>query len=253
MTISINWSNKSSNTTGNIGVTSLTIGSTNAAESNGSIASGDFLIAILEVVAASDPGSAATSMTSAGFTTTFDHFDSNQVKRMYVGWKVAGSSESGTYSASWATASTGASWTLIDLASVNTSSPIDTSTITDTSYDGGLMPAPSISPSGSADWLMCVWFEAGGNNPYTVASGMTLLFDVGSSSSDRPEIMVGYLQLSSSGATGTKNASAANNTQTSGASIAFKPASGGGGSSSILLLASPQRRFGRPKRIFTPR
>lgn len=230
MTITPNWQNCSDNAHNNTG-TSVGVGSTNPVGANGSIASGDLLIAsIVGSNGATDIGSCAASMVALGWTTIYDAYNANDTNRVWVGVKIAGPSESGAYTATWASSATiGVSWSLADFGGVDQTTPVEASAGVTTSYDGGLYPAPSIVTTTVGDMLVCLWLTGGGGGPYSVDATMTQFTQIQSTSSTRPNIMLAYEQLVAAGATGVKNGSTTGNTPSTGVSMALKPASGGGG------------------------
>jgi hypothetical protein len=202
--ITYNWSNTSSSGAVNNAVTTFNVGSTNPAGSNGAFTAGHLLIAcaVVSMTAATDPG---IIFGPAGWTQIFQTYYSamdTPVIRVACFWHLAGGSETGSYTFSWTNPSRGASWALFDVHGQN-AVPIDGSDTQNNNYSAN-RTAPSISPSGSSDMLVAVFFDAGSGSPYTKPSDMTLISDVNSTSSDRPEILVSYKTLSASGATGTE-------------------------------------------------
>ncbi len=209
MAISFNWSNAIINNAPQT-VTTFNVGTTNPAGSNGTINSGDFLLACVmaQLGTAADPG----TITVTGFTPIQQVFSSGQNvggTEIYVGYKIAGASESGSYAANWTTTSRDAGWALLDYGGVTNSSPVDVNAETSSTGFSVNMVAPSIAPLGSSDMLICVWFTDGSQPPFTQAPGMNKRVDVmgaAGGNSGITEILVADLQLSSSGATGTKTA-----------------------------------------------
>jgi len=206
--ITFNWVN-GSNTTSNGAIGSFTVGSTNAATTNGTINSGDTLISCVSVEGSGDAG----AVTVTGFTQIQTAYGSSQdphPRRIWCGYKIAGGAETGTYSASWAngaTGVTGASWSLMDYSGANGTTPIDTSAQNiNTSFGSANMPCASVTPTPTNDMLVCAWLTRGGNGAYTGAAGMTQRFDVGSTTSTVPEILISDKQLASNSPTGTINA-----------------------------------------------
>ena len=175
--IAFNWGN-ASNTSYNTG-TSFNVGSTNAQGANGTFTSGDFLVMVVTVMAnsATDPGVISTP---TGWTQIDQVLSAGQwsgAMRTATFYKIAGGSETGSYSASWTNAAYGAGWVLMDYTGVNTSSPIDAhNLIANTGYS----PTPTttaISPSGSTDMLIAAFVSGSGTGAYPITasppSGMT--------------------------------------------------------------------------------
>lgn len=236
MTLVPNFFNWSDNVNANTS-TSLNVGATNPQGSNGTISVGDLLIGVLVVastVAATDPGSHSWP---SGWTRVIDVWDTHPNTAFgdpnyhySWAWKIATSGDlTGSYAVSWANAAKGASWALIDYTGANVTTPIDASGNADaTTAAINHMIAPSISPAGAADINLIIGIYGQGLIPYTMPSGFTQRALVGSTSSDRPDIVAGDSQLSSSGATGTRTIQCADGAP-SAISIAIAPASGGGG------------------------
>lgn len=221
--VAFGWSNYSDNVTANGSVTSFTVGTTNAASSNGAISTNDLLImAVVVSVNAGDPGSLTVPGGWTQVTNTLASQDG--LYRYGVWYKLAGGGEGGTYSVSWTNASRGASWYLGKWTSVNTSTPVETSAaVSNGSYSANI-GAPTVTPTASDDMLICFGMDFGGNGAVTAPSGMTARGSVGSSSSDRPGISAAELTLTTNSATGTKNFTIGGSTQSAGVSLAVKHA-----------------------------
>lgn len=229
MTIAFSWANQSQNVGPANAATSIVVGSTNAQGANGTINQNDLLIAC---VVATGAGVSGTITQPGGWTQIYNNFDASQNRPMITSvWvKIAGASETGNYTFSWTGTSVGCSWALLDYTGVSTGAPVDASAGQNNDSFSTNMTAPSISPAGAADMMVCVWAEDGGNATYAPAAGMTQRSTTGgtgngSTSSDRPEILIAELQLSASGATGTKVGTCAS-APTVGVSMALTPAGG---------------------------
>lgn len=212
------WANNSDTLTSNTG-NSFTVGSTNPASTNGTINSGDFLLAMVVVAAFSDPG----SITLSGFTSLFSFYDASSFYRVQIGWKTAGGAESGTYAASWtSTGNVGASWLLANFSGVN-ATPIDASSQSQNDSPATNMLATAISPSGSTDLLVGLWGGVGGNGPYAADPSMTQRANVAATAASIVEILMATEQLSASGSTGSRTATQTNPSISGGFLIALSP------------------------------
>lgn len=235
-TLALNFANWSDNINPNTGTT-FNVGSTNPQGANGTIAVGDLLIGevvIASTVATTDPGA---NTWPSGWTRVVDDWNTHPNSAFgdpnyhySWAWKIATSGDlTGSYAVSWTNAAKGASWALFDYVGANATTPIDASGNTDQTTSGANhMIAPSITPTGTTDINLIIGMYAQALNPYTLPAGFTQRALVGSTSSDRPDIIAGDIQLAVSGATGTRIINSANGVP-SAISIAIAPASGGGG------------------------
>ena len=225
--ITFNWANGNDNST-TIAATTLNIGATAPAGANGTFTSGDLLIATVTVqVTSGDPGVISTP---TGWTQIDQIYNTGGTARMATFYKIAGGSETGSYAVSWTNASRTAGWAIIDYGGVNTSTPIDAHSISNT-YGTTVMTATSVSPTGAADVLVAVFCAVNaGSYPLTAAppSGMTQRLNAGAGSSSISPTYVADQQLSASGATGTRSVTMSGGNDQNSALIALLPASGGG-------------------------
>jgi hypothetical protein len=122
-------------------------------------------------------------------------------------YKIAGGSETGAYNFTVTTAQTYA-WVLIDYS--GTASTVDASTSTTSTAGGVSIVAPSVSPAGSTDWLICAWYavDLAGSTPYTFPGGFNSRANNanGGVFAVTPAIGIADTVLVSSGATGTQTA-----------------------------------------------
>lgn len=147
---------------------------------------------------------------------------SNRISTYY---RVATATEPASYTWLLSTAQTGSAGGIVSYSGVDNAAPIDASagTATPNSLNH---TAPSINPVGSSDILITV-HEFASSSSWTPPPGMTERVDIAS----RPASAAGItlemneLLLAAAGATGTKTATAAANTDTGGTvSIALKAA-----------------------------
>lgn len=132
------------------------------------------------------------------------------------------------------TISGGASWTLYSnaLTGVDTSTPVDVSGVTNNSSAGGLV-APSVAPTSTDGFLTC-WYAIDQNAAASAVqpigpggSGLTEEFELSSGSNTNDTVgYAGYVQLSASGATGTKTVTPTNSAANATISVVWKTASG---------------------------
>jgi len=222
---SFNWSNWSDNATNNTG-TSITVGATGSQGTNGTINQGDLLIACVIVSSTStttDPGSHTWPI---GWTRVVD--DWNTEPNTILGdfnyhyswaWKIATAGETASYSVSWTNAARGVSWVLFDyIGAVDVNGNADATTASTTS-----MVAPSISPIGTSDIELIIGLYGVTLTSYTLPGGFTQRANVGTTSGSRPEIIAGDIQLSVSGATGTKTITTGSAGVPSAIAIGIKP------------------------------
>lgn len=215
------------------GATTNTFTSSKAANT---INSGDLLILIAaandSTGGAIDPG---VFSTPAGFTII------NQVVtgaseniRGAAYFKIAGGAESGAYTVTWVTPG-GFAWSLLDYSGA-ASTPDDASVATNTTT-GTAIPAPSISPSGVSDWMICAWIGPDSNVitfPVGFASNIRSNLANSGATAGQSSIGVADIVLSSSGATGTKIATfGATRNSYIGISMAFSSASLIGSTASV--------------------
>ena len=141
-------------------------------------------------------------------------------------YHVAGSSEPASYTFTWSAQPTGENGGAMSAwIGVDNSNPVDASAISG-QVDSTSITAPSISPTGSSDLLVCLYaHENSSTNTQTLPANLTSGYseDTGGYS---PGFLLGYRQLSASGATGTQVATLATADYNTGTSIAFAPASG---------------------------
>jgi hypothetical protein len=202
--IAFNWAN------GSIGQFSAgieddhcTIGVTNKIGDNGTFTEGELIIAVLNLsgVAGADPG----EPTVPGFTTLLGAYMPDPFGkdiRVWAGYKVAGSGESGAYAASW-TETTFVTWALLNFSGVDQSNPIDVSSIAhDNTSPGSEHRVPSVTPNFEDDYWLAVECRRGGNSPDTPSAPLVGLFDNLSNDLPCPEISIAGVQLTTSDPTG---------------------------------------------------
>jgi hypothetical protein len=218
--VTFNWANNSDDTTNQV-VTTFNVGATAPAGANGTFTSGDFLFA--EVVVDVTSGTVGT-ISLTGFTQITQVFDATQnlPTALYTGYKIAGGSETGSYAASWTNTSRGAAWALLDYGGVHNASPVDISGTQNNGFSANIT-APSISPTGSADMMLCLSGDIGGSTPYANFGSMVARVTKQTNSSTRPEILIAQQQLSASGATGTRTATNTGTNTSMTACIALTP------------------------------
>lgn len=219
--VAFGWRNNSDVVNVNSG-TSFTVGTTNAAFTNGSIAQNDLLVMIVNV--STNATTAGVLVPPGGWTQVLNDQNTTQTLSVGVWYKLAGAAEPGTYSVSWTNTARGASWALLDYTSVNLSTPVETSASIDNNGFSANLGCPTVTPTASDDLLIAIATEFGGQNSYTTPSGMTLRVNNASTSSDKPGLGVADLQLVSNSATGTKNFTIAGSSQSICTSLAVKHA-----------------------------
>lgn len=223
MGITFNWGNSHSGGGGSItGVTGLDIGVTNKFTNNGAFIAGSLIIAALFLrctPGTTDPGAPSVP----GFTTIQDNFHSSS-GRLWVGYKIAGVSESGSYAASWANVITTAGWMLLNFSGVDQGNPIDVHAHQNNTTSTQTHEVPSVTPNFVSDYWLAIEARVGSNVPDTPSAPLSLLYDaLGNSSSGRPEICAAGAQLTSTSPTGAGTFTQAAFTQPSqGISIGLK-------------------------------
>lgn len=233
MAVAFGWANYSAAANNN-GVTTVTLGVTNPATSNGTINTGDLLIAVVAVSKspASDPGDIAVT----GFTELYDAYHSAGPLRTYVGYRIALPGDTASFAATWGVASHGASWALLDYTGAASSAPV----VAGQNNAGAPALLPSVTPTAANDILVGIMTEFGSNGPYAVAGSMTSRANNASASSLRPEVLVADEQLASASATGTRTPTTTGSVPTTGVSLAITesgaPPPTAGLSSSFALL-----------------
>jgi len=230
--IAFNWQNNAYN--------QAAAASATVTKGSNTINQNDLLIAVVCALNfTTDPG---TISTPSGWTILASQAYVGTSERCASYYKVAGASESGSYSFSW-TNSDVYSWALLDYTGVNSTTPLDGTPGNTNQSGGGFSPslvAPSITPTGASDTLISI-FTLGAGGTVTCGTGCSLTMRVNQSSnnSSSPWIGVGDLALTSSGATATETitySSSVNWYQTW--SIALAPGAGGGGGVSLHLLGA---------------
>jgi hypothetical protein len=157
----------------------------------GAIVQGDFLVVLL------DQGGGVVTP-PAGWTLIGA---ANNGSNAVVFWKIAGASEPSSYTFSWASSGT-FDWAIASWRGVS-GVPIDKSAQS-TGSSAGPYVAPSVTPVGSADLLLCLWdVERGGT--YTPPAGMTTRLSVVGAGT--AYLGISELQLASSAATATESTS----------------------------------------------
>lgn len=231
MAITFNWANCSNGTNGNgnNGATAFNVGATKAQGANGSSAANNILLSMIRWEAATDPG--IISVTGFNTIANCAFFNGTEFTpaRCWAGWKLDTGSETFSYATSTQTAaSPSASWTLISFSGVNTSSPIDVAGNSQNNSASTNMTAPSESAAAANEMMVCAWVNQGGLGPYTKPAAMTLACDVNSQGSQQAELLVAYLALVSSGATGTQVATQGSSYSSDGLTILLSPATATG-------------------------
>jgi len=198
--IRFKWGNSHNGTAGSIvNVSTIDIGVTNKVTNNGAFAEGDCLIAVVLV---RDGGSDPGAVSVPDFQTITDNYAAGI--RLWVGYRIAGASETGSYAASWASATTpGVGWMLLAFSGVDQASPIDVSAQQHNATSTQTHPVPSITPNLENDFWLAIEGRVGSNVPDAPSAPLTLLHDaLGNSSSGRPEICAAGRQLQSTAPTG---------------------------------------------------
>jgi hypothetical protein len=217
--IGFKWGNGSLGNAGTISGTSLQLGTTNKAVNNGPIQEGDLLIAIINLPNNVDPG----AITCADFTAIEEGYNEQGDCRYFVGYRVAGPAEDGTYDVSWSSSNV-AAWTMLCFSGVDTSDPVDVSAIQGYAASQS-HTVPSVDPTVENGYWLSGSMRVGANSPDPPTAPIIGLYDIRSNSGGRPEISVGGLQLSNGNATGTGTYVQAAFTQVStGFSIILKKA-----------------------------
>lgn len=218
------WHNEQDNSFQSPG-TSVLVGATAPVGANGTFTSGDFLLAAVAVT-----GAVGTITPPAGWTLLNSQQTANGYATGYF-YKIAGGSETGSYSFSW-TGSNGYAWGLWNYGAVT----LDTSNTGAWSSGGGTAAtAVAISPTGSADILVGVWTSAGDalSGPPT---GMTNRVSGQAQESGSAYLYSADQVLSSSGTTGNRDATIATFKNGTWLLAALTPA-GGGGTSTFGLMS----------------
>jgi len=222
--VAFNWAYGSINSVANSGVTTINVGTTNPAGSAGPVAATDKLIAVVVVsmTIGTDPG----VITVTGFTMFSEVWNATFKTRTWLGYRDSSNGlvggETVSYAASWTNASRGASWGIANYGNAATGSPVNTQQ--DNAAFSTNMTSPSINATTASDRLICTVSEFGGNPPYAGPAPMNTRFNVGTNSSDRPEIIIADQQLSATGATGTRTSTAGGSVQSQGNSLVLTPA-----------------------------
>ncbi len=206
MAFTFNWSNTITPTTNYQQVTTFNVGSTNANAANGAFHAGDFLLAVVTVFKTTDPGAIGV----AGFTQIVQAVNTNGYTRTYVGYKIAGGSETGSYAATWTSTSTAAGWILASWSGVASSNMIDASGVTLQSAYGTSLVAPSISPTGATDLLLTIFSTNGAVTTLSTPAGTTNRASCIGANSIYTSVIVNELQLAASGPTATQTSTAGN-------------------------------------------
>ena len=200
--MTFNWANGSNSSNTNSAVTTITVGSTNSKTTNGSISQNDILIASVVVTTTTTPAPGTISV--SGFTPIIQQTDTSADLPVtyYAGYKISGSSEGGTYAATWTVSSRGASWALLDYSGISTGNVIDTSAFQNNDGFSTNMAAPRPTMTSPTDTLIVIFTNPGTQGPVVGDAGLTTRFNVwatGLGDSARPGILVQDLVLSSSG------------------------------------------------------
>lgn len=167
------------------------------------LADGDYIYVAIacDIPAGGDPGAASIS----GFTEVSSHYTAAYFQgslRLTVLRKRA-SSESGDYTASWASSARFA-WCAVGIrGAVLTGTPED-QVATQNAANSVSIVAPSLTTlTGADDLLVCAFAHCGGSNPYTMDAGLTTISNNNQPNSDAVFLGVGYKALTSNAATGT--------------------------------------------------
>lgn len=200
----------SSSAISNSGSTATTMSVTKPAGT----AAGDILLAIV----ANDPAmpTAQTGWTLAGRGTT------NAALNVY--WKLAGASESASYSFTIA----GNSSTIVDLLALSgadTATPVAAITFGGSATDATPLVAPSVTPTRANSLLFAAYATRGGVQSFTPPTGMSEQYD---NNDTWAALSVNTLALTTTSATGTKSATPATADSYSSVSIVANPAAAGG-------------------------
>jgi hypothetical protein len=165
-------------------------------------------------------GSAVTFTAPSGWTSIQNTNTAGNEIKTQSWYKVAGASEPSTYTWSW-TGNQRAVGVIFSYANVDTSSPIDTSG-SQANTSSTTITAPSITPTGSADVLVGFFGVA---NSSTITSTLTdETYATIKGTSSLASIRGADTQLSASGATGTKTATAGTAGVSVGQLVALTPA-----------------------------
>jgi hypothetical protein len=225
-----NWVNGSD--TGGSSTTSISL-----AVGANTINSGDLVIAAISLYGSAAIPSSITppdgTWTNLG-TQIANVFGDGQAIVTYG--KVMGAGQTGPYVFTWTTAVVGAG-ALIDYSGTN-ASPFDAfaGAASGTNTSSVSWVAPSVSPVGSTDTLVCCWASKGGTGTApTLPGGFTSRYNNNSGSSTVPDLVIGDKVLSASGATGTATATGSN--QGWGASsVALTPSGGAARTPTLALM-----------------
>ena len=159
MSIYFNWANFGPDDYPGIKGTSFNVGSTQAVGTTPSIAKNEFLIAMVTM----DNTSVGTISVS-GFTQLFQGVLTNtDTRTFWVGYKIAGSSETGSYTCTWNGTTVEAGWALASYFGVNTSLPIDANTFNIQDAYLSNYTSPTISPTNLNDMLLTIFMARGGS------------------------------------------------------------------------------------------
>ena len=200
------------------GVTSF-----NFVKGSNTINSGDVIIisAFLQP-SSGDPG----TVNPTGFTSIVDTFDSGSTgARYYIGYKVAGGAESGSYSTQTLATTCFGSWDMCTFTG-GSASPIDVTS--GSIINSATLTCPSLSPVGATDTYVGVIVATSGGGTFVPPVGLTNRVDTINNSASNQEIIVSDKLLSSSGATGTFNGTQTSSFAYAGAGLTLIPAAGGG-------------------------
>lgn len=197
----------------NQGDSSAGITTFNFASGGGTINSGNIIIIAATVQPSNlgggvDPGSPLPS----GFTQLSYAYDNVHTGyAFFVGYKVAGGSESGTYASATLAVTCTVTWGMVVYSGVG-GSPVDAS---DTSGVAGAdantsIIAPTITATVANDMLVAIALHPGNGSPYTAFGAMTVRMNTVDTNGLGREILISEQQLSASGATGTRTATLTN-------------------------------------------
>lgn len=201
--VGFNWGNSHHGGAGSIvNVDTIEIGVTNKRFNNGAFVQGQLLIAA--VLVRGDGGVDPGAISVPDFTTLQDNWNVTTGIRFWVGYRVAGASEDGSYTATWtSTTSPGIGWLLLNFLNVDQASPIDVHAQQNNTTSTQTHEVPSITPNFANDYWLAIEGRLGSNVPDTPSAPLVLLYDaLGNSSSGRPEICSAGAQLSSTEPTG---------------------------------------------------
>lgn len=230
MSFTFNWINPLGSIPGG-GFTSIT-----TSKGANNIAAGDLLIAIVNIQASvnSDPGAITppagwTQAAQAAQGSTLPAFD-----RQGVFYKIAGASETGAYTFSW-TSTTNPNWTLMDYTVSGGTPSLDVAGNNSATNTTSII-APSVSPVGTTDLLVCTGFTSGNVWSGNFAGMTSRQLDSNISGFGLMSVAIADLILSAAGATGTETATATNAAIAMATSSTFSISGGAARTPTLTLM-----------------